>query len=223
MGAIEGPPGQAGGAAEISSTDSLPSLGSPPPLGLTSAPPSGVPVPAFGMPFSASSADASTNSPGGIPTSASSSPSNSSSSSLFAQDESASSTSSNDDRIFAPTHRRPPPEGSIDVPFEIVVVCRQDDLLLHPGGYRLTTKAMKAPTANKDSLLVRELTAMVRKRAIVDPMIHPQPRLRFLIEANGSETYWAARRQLFFSLPDWPMSLQVSGNQDPHVFTKETW
>ena len=42
----------------------------------------------------------------------------------------------------------PPPKpvltmGSIEVPFEIVVVCRQRDLLLHPGGYRLTTQAMK--------------------------------------------------------------------------------
>ena len=33
--------------------------------------------------------------------------------------------------------------GSIDVPFEIVVVCRRTDVLLHPGGYRLTTQAIK--------------------------------------------------------------------------------
>ena len=105
----------------------------------------------------------------------------------------------------------------------IVVVCRQGDLLLHPGGYRLTTQAMRATGASKEGLLVRELLAMVRKRAIVDPMIRPKPRLKFLVESNGSDTYWTARRQLLFSLPDWPMSLQVSGTHDPHVFTKETW
>jgi hypothetical protein len=94
---------------------------------------------------------------------------------------------------------------------------------LHPGGYRLTTQAMRAQGASKESLLVRELVAMVRKRAIVDPMIRPKPKLKFLVESNGSETYWTARRQLLFSLPDWPMSLQVSGMHDSHVFTKETW
>jgi hypothetical protein len=96
-------------------------------------------------------------------------------------------------------------------------------LLLHPGGYRLTTQAMRTQGDSKEGLLVRELKAMVRKRAIVDPMIRPKPKLKFVVESNGSETYWTARRQLLFSLPDWPMSLQVSGTHDPHVFTKETW
>ena len=76
---------------------------------------------------------------------------------------------------------------------------------------------------SKDSLLAREIVAMVRKRAIVDPMIRPKPKIKFLVETNGGETFWAARRQLLFSLPDWPMSLQVSGTHDPHVFSKETW
>jgi hypothetical protein len=149
--------------------------------------------------------------------------SSSSSSSLFGQDGSSASDSSNDDRIFVPAPKREPPPGSIDVPFEIVVVCRRSDVLLHPGGYRLTTQAMRAQGTNKDSLLVRELMAMVRKRAIVDPMIRPKPKLKFLVESNGSETYWTVRRQLFFSLPDWPMSLQVAGTHSSQVFTKETW
>lgn len=149
--------------------------------------------------------------------------SSSSSSSRFGQDGSSASDSSNDDRIFVPAPKREPPPGSIEVPFEIVVVCRQSDVLLHPGGYRLTTQAMRAQGTNKDGLLVRELMAMVRKRAIVDPMIRPKPRLKFLVESNGSETYWTARRQLLFALPDWPMSLQVSGSHESHVFTKETW
>jgi hypothetical protein len=149
--------------------------------------------------------------------------SSSSSSSLFGQDSSSGSDSSDNDRIFAPAPKRQPPQGSIEVPFEIVIVCRQGDLLLHPGGYRLTTKALREQGSTKEGLLVRELLAMVRKRAIVDPLIRPKPKLKFLVETNGSETYWTARRQLLFSLPDWPMSLQVSGIHDSHVFTKETW
>jgi hypothetical protein len=94
---------------------------------------------------------------------------------------------------------------------------------LHPGGYRLTAQAIRVPTASNESLLAREIIAMVRKRAIVDPLIRPQPRIKFLVEANGGDTFWDARRQLLFSLPEWPMSLQVSGVQDSHVFTKETW
>jgi hypothetical protein len=113
--------------------------------------------------------------------------------------------------------------GSIEVPFEIVVVCRERDLLLHPGGYRLTTQAMKEQRGGKDGLLVREIRALVIQRAQVDPMIRPKPRIKFLVESNGSETFWTARRQLLFSLSDWPMSLQVAESQSVHVFNKETW
>jgi hypothetical protein len=150
------------------------------------------------------------------------SPTSSRSGLSFGQDGGSGSESTND-LIFAPAPRPTPPQGSIEVPFEIVVVCRQNDLLLHPGSYRLTAQAMREPRANNESLLAREIVAMVRKRAIVDPLIRPQPRIKFLVEPNGGDTFWDARRQLLFSLPDWPMSLQVSGVQDSHVFTKETW
>jgi hypothetical protein len=94
---------------------------------------------------------------------------------------------------------------------------------LHPGGYRLSSQVMRQQGVNKNSMLAREIVAMVRKRAIVDPLIRPKPKIKFLLETNGSDTFWSARRQLLFSLPDWPMSLQVSGTQDLHVFSKETW
>ena len=96
-------------------------------------------------------------------------------------------------------------------------------MLLHPGGYRLTTEVMQQQTPNKDGMLTREIVAMVRKRAIVDPLIRPKPKIKFLVETDGAETFWAARRQLLFALPDWPTSLQVAGPQNSHVFTKETW
>jgi hypothetical protein len=118
------------------------------------------------------------------------------------------------------------PSGSIEVPFEIVVVCRRDDLLLHPGGYRLTAQALReggGKGSNPESLIKRELRAMVRRRAQVDPMIRPRPSIKFLVETEGGTTFWTARRQLLFSGLDWPMSLQVAGPQDKHVFNGETW
>jgi hypothetical protein len=109
------------------------------------------------------------------------------------------------------------------VPFDIVVVCREHDILLHPGGYRLTAQALSEPRGNKESLLARELKTMVRRRAVVDPLIRPRPSLKYLVESNGGATFWLARRQLLFALPDWPMSLQVSGTHDVQVFNKGTW
>jgi hypothetical protein len=93
---------------------------------------------------------------------------------------------------------------------------------LHPGGYRLTAQALQQRTTSEEGLLAREIAAIVRKRAIVDPMIRPKPRIKFLVETNGSETFWAARRQLLFALPDWPMSLQVSESQNSYVFASGT-
>ena len=117
------------------------------------------------------------------------------------------------------------PTGAIEVPFPIVVVCRRNDVLLHPGGYRLTTEALRAGAgkgSSQESLLKRELLALVRRRAQVDPMIRPRPSVKFLIETGGSTTFWTARRQLLFSGLDWPMSLQVAGPQNEPVLTGTT-
>jgi hypothetical protein len=115
------------------------------------------------------------------------------------------------------THRQP---GAIDVPFEIVLVCRRDDLLLHPGGYRITTQSLQAGAGQGDkaeALLQRELRAIVRRRAQVDPLIRPKPRLKFLVEGGGSSTFWTARKQLTFSNLDWPMTVQVAGPQTGYL------
>jgi hypothetical protein len=115
------------------------------------------------------------------------------------------------------THREP---GAVTVPFEIVVVCRRDEVLLHPGGYRITAKALREGAAKGDkaeSLLQRELRTMVRRRAQVDPLIRPKPRLKFLVETGGGTTFWTARRQLTFSNLDWPMTVQVAGPQTGHL------
>jgi hypothetical protein len=82
---------------------------------------------------------------------------------------------------------------------------------------------MQDQGGGNDGLLAKEIRAIVRKRALVDPMIRPKPAIRFLVEADGSDTFWLARRQLFFALPDWPMSLQASTAHIPPVFNKGTW
>ncbi len=113
------------------------------------------------------------------------------------------------------------PSKTIEVPFEIVVVCGPDGAVIHPGGYLLTSKSLE--TGKKDNIVVRELLAVAQQRAEGDPTIRPQPRIKFLVENGGSETFWAARKQILFSGLGWPMSLQVAGAQDPHILGKETW
>lgn len=115
------------------------------------------------------------------------------------------------------TNRKP---GSITVPFEIVVVCRRGDVLLHPGGYQITAGKLGESASNAsggEGLFQRQLRTMVRRRAQADPLIRPRPRLRFLVETGGATTFWTARRQLVLSNLDWPMTVQVAGPQTGYL------
>ena len=107
----------------------------------------------------------------------------------------------------------------IDVPFELVVACGPEGVVIHPGGYRLSSKALKA----RDGLLVSNLKTIVQTRRQVDPMIHPHPSVRFLVEPGGSETYWDARRQTMMAGMDWPVALQVSDSSILDNFSREAW
>jgi len=104
----------------------------------------------------------------------------------------------------------------IEVPLPLVVACASDGVTIHPGGYRLTLAALKKPGA-----LVGDLQAIVRNHAIVDPNIHPNPRVEFLIEPGGSDTYVEARKQTVLSGISWPVTFQVSETSAPRVFPKE--
>jgi hypothetical protein len=105
----------------------------------------------------------------------------------------------------------------IDVPMEIVVACGPSGIVIHPGGYRLTSKALKS----KDSVLAKSLKTIVHQRQMVDPMIHPHPTLRFLVEPGGGESYREARRQTVLSGLDWPSELQVSDTRVLDFFPRE--
>jgi hypothetical protein len=113
------------------------------------------------------------------------------------------------------------PTRTIDVPFEIVVVCQPEGLVIHPGGYLITKTSLDRN--RKDGVLVKELLAVARQRAAADPTIRPQPRVKFLIEGGGSTTFWMARKQILFSNLGWPMSLQVTGEQVRRPLDQETW
>ena len=106
----------------------------------------------------------------------------------------------------------------IEVPFEITVACGPNGVVIHPGGYRLSTKAIK-----ENGLVAKELQAIVQLRRQVDPLIVPQPSIRFLVEPGGSDTYWEARRQTLLSKIDWPMSLQIGDTRLLGFAPRETW
>jgi hypothetical protein len=133
-----------------------------------------------------------------------------------------SSRGERDPKAVPPPKSRSRPDRkplTIDVPFEMVVACGPDGVVIHPGGYRLSSKALKG----KDDLLLKDLKRVVQARRQVDPMIHPRPSIRFLVEPGGAETYRDARRQTLMSGLDWPIALQVSDSNILDSFaTKET-
>jgi hypothetical protein len=70
-------------------------------------------------------------------------------------------------------------------------------------------------------LLARELRAVLRRRANIDPMIRPKPSIKYLVETNGSHTFWTARKLMMFSGLDWPTSLEVAGTQERSILTED--
>jgi len=182
-----------------------------------------------GMPSSVSSSSSkSTNQSGGMPlggdtqSSTSSSSSNSSLSQFTLPNSSASSLEAAE-LIMPPRPKEILPPGAIDVRFEIVLVCRKDEVVLQPGNYRLTGDVLRSGGKGPDCMLAREIRAMVRNREIVDPLIRQKPAIRFLVEAQGADTFALARRQLLFALPDWPVSLQVAGAPNTDILSRNRW
>jgi hypothetical protein len=107
-------------------------------------------------------------------------------------------------------------ETTVDAPLELVVACGADGVVLHPGGYRLSLAAIRKPGE-----LMHDLETIVHNRALIDPTVHPRPRVRFLVEPGGTETFEEARRRTVLSGKEWPVSVQVAGPSAPEVFPKE--
>jgi hypothetical protein len=123
-----------------------------------------------------------------------------------------------DRRPVRKREERKTPRGpkEVNIPLELVVACGPDGVVLHPGGYRISRSSLQ-----RDRLLLRDLETIVRNHELIDPSIHPRPRVRFLVERGGSETYWEARRQTDLAGLSWPVSVQVAESSAPRVMPKE--
>jgi hypothetical protein len=117
-----------------------------------------------------------------------------------------------------PKRQTPAPVNprSVEVPLELVVACGADGIVIHPGGYRLSLTSLK-----RDRGLRRDLVTIVRNYAMIDPLVRPRPRLKFLVEPGGGESYAEARRQTVLTNLDWPVQLQVAGGPAPWGIGKE--
>ena len=111
-----------------------------------------------------SSNNSSNNQSGGMPLGGNTQASMSSSpSSINSFGVNTSPSSSSDDAnamIMPPRKKETMPTGAIEAKFEIVVVCRKDDLVLQPGGYRLTGAVLRSAGQGSDFVLAREIRAM---------------------------------------------------------------
>ena len=105
---------------------------------------------------------------------------------------------------------------TVEVTLPLVVACGPSGVTIHPGGYRLSSKTLAQP-----GMLVRDLRTIVQNHALIDASIRPRPRLEFLVEPGGSQTYAEARRQTVLSGLPWPVTLRVAEASIARTFPKE--
>ncbi len=112
------------------------------------------------------------------------------------------------------------PQGSVvDKTFEIVVVCGPDGVTVQPGNYRVTVDALK----DREGLFKKQVVALVKNRRAVDPKTQVEPRVRFLIQPQGFDTYRLARSQFFVSGLSWPTSTQVAAPDPLVIRSRGIW
>jgi len=112
------------------------------------------------------------------------------------------------------------PQGSaVDKTFEIVVVCGPDGVTVQPGNYRVTVDALK----DREGLFKKQVVALVKNRRAVDLKTQVEPRVRFLIQPQGFDTYRLARSQFFVSGLNWPTSTQVAAPDPLVIRSRGIW
>lgn len=89
---------------------------------------------------------------------------------------------------------------------DLVVACGPKEVMIYPGGYRLSQLGLDAP----DSPLVQRLRALVHAHAVAEPGVEWKPRLQFQIERGGQENYGKAWRQTMLGGLDWPTTLRAA-------------
>ena len=90
------------------------------------------------------------------------------------------------------------PESEEAQRLDVVVVCRPHEVVIQPGGYRIT----KA-TLTTGALLVDRLRSIGERPGV-------RPHLKFVVEPGGEALFWDARRLTTYAGLDWPTTLQVS-------------
>ena len=103
-----------------------------------------------------------------------------------------------------------PTTSIVDRTFEVVVVCGPNGVVVQPGNYRVTADALQ----DRDGLFKKQVVALVKNRRAADPTTKVEPRIRFLVQPHGFETYRTARSQFFVSGLNWPTTTQVA-DPDP--------
>ena len=109
--------------------------------------------------------------------------------------------------------------GMTSRPIEMVLACGPKGVAVYPGDYRVT----KATLKEKDELLVAQLRAIVRRREEAQPDRPLHPKIRYVVEPGGRETYAMARGQLALSGLGWSTSTQVSGGDVFRLFSTDDW
>ncbi len=98
---------------------------------------------------------------------------------------------------------------------ELVVVCSPDGLLIHPGAYRLSVKALET----RPQRVVEDLRAIVEAERVRRPGVTLRPRLRFLVQPGGQAVFEKARGQTLIDGIEWPGTIQVA-SPDPIRLTR---
>ena len=113
-----------------------------------------------------------------------------------------------------------PSHGTIiERPFDLVVTCGPRGATIHPGGYRITNKALEAG----DGLLLQQLKGLVAANRGNKPNERLDPRVRFLVQPGGEATYRSAKVQVLLSGLGWPITFQVAGPDPVASLSSESW
>jgi hypothetical protein len=92
-------------------------------------------------------------------------------------------------------------------PMDLVIACGPAGVTIQPGGYRLSVPNLEP----NDGRLVELLRELVRRREAREPgHVRLQPRLTFLVEPGGHESYAQARQQTILAGLGWPIRLRVA-------------
>jgi len=102
---------------------------------------------------------------------------------------------------------------------DIVIACQSDGLTIQPGGYRLTLEKLQSTSLFND-----RLKSIANRHGRDDRGRIRRPRLRYVVESGGQDSFWQARRQSSFIGMDWPATIQLADSisWDRWLFEEKT-